>query len=78
MGAGFLESFLSCRGLQNFVPRSTENRASQGKKVRVIVNNKYFGLITYISAPYLFIISREQGGVNLFAKTSLFFHDCLL
>ena len=51
MGTGFLESFRPCRGLQYFVPRSTENCASQGEKVGVIVNNKYFGLIPYFKTP---------------------------
>ena len=51
MGAGFLETFRPRRGLQNFVPRSPEDRGGQEKKFGVIVDNEYFGRITYFLPP---------------------------
>jgi hypothetical protein len=52
MGTSFFEAFLSCRGLQHFVPSSPEDRLSQEEEFRVIVDNEYFTLIIYIPTPY--------------------------
>lgn len=47
MGAGFLDTFPSLGGLQHFVPRSPEDCCIQEENLRVIVDNEYFGLISY-------------------------------
>ena len=58
MGAGFLEAFFPRRCLQDFMPRSPEDRFSQDEKLRVIVDNEYFALIIYFLP--LFIYYKEE------------------
>jgi hypothetical protein len=47
MGAGFLEAFFPRRCLQDFIPRSPEDRGGLEKKFWVIVGDKYFNIATY-------------------------------
>ena len=48
MGACSLEGFLPGRHPQHFVPSSPEDRCIQEENLRVIVDNEYIGLISYL------------------------------
>jgi hypothetical protein len=47
MNTDFLEAFLSCRCLGDFISLAPDDRGSQEKKFRVVVDNEDFGFIAY-------------------------------
>jgi hypothetical protein len=49
--AGLSETLTPGRGLHYFVAALAENRARQEEKLRIVVDNEYFGLVLYFLPP---------------------------